>query len=91
MVLANSPIVNPSRAAYQVADAFFGKSLGPVEAAPPAAPKASLQLSAASARLARGNLQVGTRLVRRRAPHGNGAHRAGDQRGALADAGSDAK
>lgn len=47
VVLANSPIVNPTRAAYQVADAFFGVSLGTV-AASPAPPNPSLQLSAAS-------------------------------------------
>ncbi len=47
VVLANSPIVNPSRAAYQVADAFFGTSLGAAPAAP-APPKAAVQASEAA-------------------------------------------
>ncbi len=58
VVLANSPIVNPSRAAYQVADAFFGKSFGAVEAAP-SAPGAPLQLSAATLDSLAGTYRLG--------------------------------
>lgn len=58
VVLANTPVVNPSRAAFQVADAFFGESLGTPPAAP-VPPKGALQLSAASLDSLEGTYKLG--------------------------------
>jgi CubicO group peptidase (beta-lactamase class C family) len=58
VILANSPIVNPGRAAYQVADAFLGDAFGSVTAAS-GAPARPLQLTAATLDSLTGTYRLG--------------------------------
>lgn len=58
VILANSPIVNPGQAAYQVADAFFGDAFGSVRAGS-GAPAKPLQLTAAALDSLTGTYRLG--------------------------------
>ncbi|MEP7384120.1 MAG: serine hydrolase [Gemmatimonadota bacterium] len=58
VVLANSPIVNPGRAAYQVADAYLGSAFGAVAVAS-GAPAKPLQLPASTLDSLAGTYRLG--------------------------------